>query len=154
MIDKILKNTIKTKAGYNFCPKCGSKAYAITTKDGMHRVGCIYCGFKSGIENYIGDCNGEELIVLLRKEWNRHCLKSEFNEAFFAALGKMGRGFIMAQNTDDYIVHITDDFGEVLDLLRQRQDVSYAIYVIKDGKLHNLGSSFLVWETLEKIKTT
>lgn len=146
------RNSIKAELGYNFCPKCGSQAYAVTTEDGMHRVGCIYCGFINGIENYIGDHNGEELIELLRKEWNMYCLASEFNENFFATWSALGQGFVIVQSTDDYIVYLTNDFGEILDFIREHQDTSYALYEIKDGKLRNLGPSFLVLKTLENIK--
>ena len=46
------QNTITNELGYNPCPKCGAHAYAVSTEDGMHRVGCLRCGMleENGID--------------------------------------------------------------------------------------------------------
>ena len=154
MREASIKNTVETEKGYNFCPECGSKAYAITTEDGTHRVGCLYCGFANGIEKYIGDQNSDEIIELLRRKWNSRCLESEFGEGVVAACGVLEQGFLVAQSKDDYIVYLSNDFAEVLNFIKAHQDTAYTIYENKDGKLSNLGPSFLVWKTLTDNKTT
>ena len=138
------KNKIKTGIGYNPCPRCGSQAYAITTDDDMHRVGCLYCGFINGVENYIGDCNGEELMELLRKEWNKHCLADLLSEQFFKAWGTYGQGYVLAQRTDGYIINITDDFSDIISFAITHENEVCNIYEIVDGELSEIGSTYLV----------
>ena len=147
------RNSISAGVGYNFCPQCGSQAYAVTTEDEMHRVGCLYCGYMQGVENYIGDCNGEELMELLRKEWNKSCIDSQLGKEFFAAWGASNKGFAITQQEDDYIVYITDEYSEVMEFAAKHQDASYDLYEIADGMLHKLGTTFLVWLTLANNKT-
>ena len=106
-----------------------------------------------GVENYIGDCNGEELMELLRKEWNRSCIDSQLGKEFFAAWGASDKGFVITQHEDDYIVYITDEYSEVMEFAMKHQDASYNLYEIADGRLRKLGTTFLVWLTLTNNKT-
>lgn len=148
MGNKNNKNQISAELGYNLCPRCGSPAYGITTDDDIHHVGCIYCGFANGVENYIGDCDEEQIREVLRKEWNKRCLNSEFSEEFFEAWDVFRKCYVIPQSTDDYIVYITTKYSEVVDFAMQHQDDPYDLYVVINGALCRLGTTALVWLTL------
>lgn len=149
-IKNTTRNLIKSDDTLNICPRCGRKAYAITTEDGMYRVGCIHCGIRNGVGTLMDEDFTEEMKEALRTQWNEACLKSEYSWDVVAELGLHNGSYVLADSKWKYIVHIANDIEEVERYVVEQSETSLDIYLVIEGTLQKMGCSFLVWTLANK----
>lgn len=138
-------NIIREEQGYNVCPTCGRRAYAVYTEDGTYSVGCVHCGMKNGICTPVTEMT-EEMAENLRRSWNKMTLNRFWDYDAREAIGIGTGGYVIATNVDGYIVHSADSIQDVMKYLEYvGDDMSYGIYIHIDGTLQYLGCTFLIW---------
>ena len=143
-------NTINAEEGYNICPRCGRSAYTIHTKDGAYRVGCLECGLHHGVRTLVDEEMTDDLQETMRTQWNKQCLKSAYSECALEQLNLKNGGYVIANTSDGYIVYVSRDFKEVKDYVRDIGDsLSFGVYLNIDGALQYLGTTYLLWLTME-----
>ena len=144
-----INNTIRAEEGYNICPRCGRKAYAIQTDDGAYRVGCLECGLINGVRTIIDEEITEDLEESMRRHWNKLCLTAEYFEDALELLCLKNGGYVIANSEDGYIAYVSKDFNEVKDYINDIGDsMSFGIYLHIDGALQYLGSTYLLWQVM------
>ena len=139
------KNTVREEQGYNVCPTCGRRAYALYADDGHYYVGCVYCGLKSGACIHASEMT-EDTAENLRQSWNKMTLNRFWDYEGRESIGIGTGGYVIATNADGCIVHSADSMQEVIEYLEYvGDDISYGIYLHIDGTLQYLGCTYLVW---------
>ena len=142
-------NLIPTER-YNYCPKCGREAFAFSSERGMYYVGCLHCGMRNGKLNFFEEEISEELKEVFRKEWNLQCLNCEYEDDALEALGISEGSFFLATHGDNYVVHIAKTFKDVKEYIKRVGDSqAFNIYQLLNGVLECIGSTYLMWLTIE-----
>ena len=144
-------NTITRGQNYNICPRCGRHAYAILMDNGSYRVGCLHCGLKYGHNTLANEEITEAYVTKMRKAWNFKCLEAEYSEDAMEALCVSNGNYVLTDNTDGTIIHISPNMRDVVRYVEETENrFSVGIYIMLENTLEKLGSSFLVWEILNR----
>ena len=87
----------------------------------------------------------------MRKAWNFKCLKAEYSEDAMEALCVMNGNYVLTDNIDGTIIHISPNMRDMVRYVEETENrFSVGIYIMLENTLEKLGSSFLVWEILNR----
>ena len=146
-----MANEIKTTTllrredGYNVCPQCGKPAY-IVMNEYEYAVGCLNCGLRRGLSYPIEDVYDDESTERVRHNWNTTCLASDYYEDAMKVLGVSNGSYVLTNAVDNSILRVFDSFADVKKFVSADGDRSaFGVYVLVNGGLQYLGSSYLIW---------
>ena len=150
-MDSKRNNTITRGPNYNICPHCGRHVYAVMPDNGSYLVGCIYCGLKNGLNTLADEEITEAFENRMRKAWNYMCLESEYDEDAMEALCVSNGDYVLVDNSDGEIIHVAKNMREVIRFIEETENqIPVGIYYMSANMLEKWGSSFLVWEILNR----
>ena len=138
-------NQLKYCDGYNVCPRCGRKAYAVQTEDGMYYVGCLFCGFNRGNGTYTDDMS-EKFRTARKIAWNQQCIEAEYSAGALENLGMTNGDYVMVRSEDKHIIHRAKTIEDVKEFWALNGANSpFDIYALIEGSLQYLGNSYFLW---------
>lgn len=136
---------INLENNYNRCPSCGGQVHGLLSEDKLYRVGCLHCGLGHGVSTYVDEVT-EEVREQLRKCWNQHCLSIPISDSALESVDIASTGFVLVNAEDNYITHFFSDFSKLAEFCGRRDcDEAYNIYLMIDGMLQCLGSTYLLY---------
>ena len=94
---------------------------------------------------------GDECAEHVRREWNEHCLESEYYEEAMEVLKASNGSYILTSVVDNSILRVCGSFADVKKWVAENGDrSSFGVHALVNGGLQYLGCSYLIWLSMNR----